>query len=99
MMHASRVGRTAWPLLLCAASAAVTFACVRMSDSNRERHMVKVTIEHVHVQTEKPFGEVAAALEAHGVDAIIAQGFEAGGHRGMFLSVDLTTQVGTLAGS
>ena len=36
-------------------------------------------------------------LEAHGVDAIIAQGFEAGGHRGMFLSDDLTTQVGTFA--
>ena len=36
-------------------------------------------------------------LEAHGVDAIIAQGFEAGGHRGMFLSEDLTTQVGTFA--
>lgn len=36
-------------------------------------------------------------LEAHGVDAIIAQGVEAGGHRGMFLSEDLTTQVGTFA--
>jgi nitronate monooxygenase len=36
-------------------------------------------------------------LEAHGVDAIIAQGIEAGGHRGTFLSDDLTTQVGTLA--
>jgi nitronate monooxygenase len=36
-------------------------------------------------------------LEAHGVDAIIAQGLEAGGHRGMFLSDDPTTQVGTLA--
>lgn len=36
-------------------------------------------------------------LEAHGVDAIIAQGYEAGGHRGMFLSDDLTTQVGTFA--
>jgi nitronate monooxygenase len=36
-------------------------------------------------------------LEARGVDAIIAQGSEAGGHRGMFLSDDLTTQVGTLA--
>jgi len=35
-------------------------------------------------------------LEAHGADAIIAQGLEAGGHRGMFLSDDLTTQVGTL---
>ena len=36
-------------------------------------------------------------LEAFGVDAIIAQGVEAGGHRGMFLSEDLTTQIGTLA--
>lgn len=36
-------------------------------------------------------------LEAQGADAIIAQGVEAGGHRGMFLSDDLTTQVGTLA--
>jgi nitronate monooxygenase len=36
-------------------------------------------------------------LEGQGVDAIIAQGLEAGGHRGMFLSDDLTTQVGTLA--
>jgi len=36
-------------------------------------------------------------LEAQGVDAIIAQGVEAGGHRGMFLSDDLTTQTGTFA--
>jgi len=36
-------------------------------------------------------------LEAHGVDAVIAQGLEAGGHRGMFLSQDSTTQLGTLA--
>ena len=36
-------------------------------------------------------------LEAGGVDLIIAQGLEAGGHRGMFLSDDLTTQVGSLS--
>jgi nitronate monooxygenase len=36
-------------------------------------------------------------LEAHGADAIIAQGLEAGGHRAMFLTEELTTQVGTLA--
>jgi nitronate monooxygenase len=36
-------------------------------------------------------------LEARGVDAIIVQGVEAGGHRGMFLSDDLTTQIGTFA--
>jgi len=36
-------------------------------------------------------------LEANGADAIVAQGFEAGGHRGIFLSRDLSEQVGTLA--
>lgn len=36
-------------------------------------------------------------LESKGVDAIIAQGVEAGGHRGMFLSDDVTTQMGTFA--
>ena len=41
--------------------------------------------------------EEALWLEAQGADAIIAQGLEAGGHRGMFLTDDLTTQMGTLA--
>jgi nitronate monooxygenase len=41
--------------------------------------------------------EEALWLEAHGADAVIAQGLEAGGHRGLFLSDDLNTQVGTLA--
>ncbi|MCC5884265.1 MAG: nitronate monooxygenase [Halomonas sp.] len=41
--------------------------------------------------------EEARWLEAHGADAVIAQGLEAGGHRGMFLSDDVTTQVGTFA--
>jgi nitronate monooxygenase len=41
--------------------------------------------------------EEALWLQDHGVDAIIAQGLEAGGHRGMFLSDDLNTQLGTFA--
>jgi nitronate monooxygenase len=41
--------------------------------------------------------EEALWLQAHGADAIIAQGLEAGGHRGMFLNADLSTQMGTLA--
>jgi nitronate monooxygenase len=41
--------------------------------------------------------EEARWLESQGVDAVIAQGLEAGGHRGLFLSEDLTTQMGTLA--
>ena len=36
-------------------------------------------------------------LEDQGCDAIIAQGFEAGGHRGMFLTEDVSTQTGTMA--
>jgi nitronate monooxygenase len=41
--------------------------------------------------------EEALWLQDHGVDAIIAQGLEAGGHRGMFLNENITTQIGTLA--
>lgn len=41
--------------------------------------------------------EEARWLEANGVDAVVAQGLEAGGHRGIFLSEDLSTQVGTFA--
>src|SRR5436190_6433483 len=36
-------------------------------------------------------------LEQHGVDVVIAQGYEAGGHRGMFLSDDIAAQSGTFA--
>ncbi|MGH1419065.1 MAG: NAD(P)H-dependent flavin oxidoreductase [Hyphomicrobiaceae bacterium] len=36
-------------------------------------------------------------LEDRGCDGIIAQGFEAGGHRGMFLTDETTTQLGTFA--
>ncbi|RKP55928.1 NAD(P)H-dependent flavin oxidoreductase [Pararobbsia silviterrae] len=36
-------------------------------------------------------------LAARGVDAVIAMGLEAGGHRGNFLSDDMATQIGTFA--
>jgi nitronate monooxygenase len=41
--------------------------------------------------------EEARWLEQRGVDAVIAQGFEAGGHRGIFLSDNLAGQVGSFA--
>ncbi len=41
--------------------------------------------------------EEALWLESQGADAVIAQGLEAGGHRGHFLSHDLTQQMGTFA--
>jgi nitronate monooxygenase len=39
----------------------------------------------------------AVWLEQNGADAIIAQGAEAGGHRGMFLTDDIASQPGTFA--
>lgn len=41
--------------------------------------------------------EEAKWLEVNGADGIIAQGIEAGGHRGMFLTQDVSTQLGTFA--
>ena len=41
--------------------------------------------------------EEARWLEANGCDVVIAQGYEAGGHRGMFLTDNLATQIGTFA--
>jgi nitronate monooxygenase len=41
--------------------------------------------------------EEARWLEQRGCDAIVAQGYEAGGHRGMFLDDDVATQVGGLS--
>ena len=41
--------------------------------------------------------EEARWLEDRGCDAIIAQGAEAGGHRGMFLTEDVSAQIGTMA--
>ena len=41
--------------------------------------------------------EEAVWLENKGVDAVIAQGVEAGGHRGMFLESNINAQPGTMA--
>ena len=41
--------------------------------------------------------EEARWLEVRGCDAIVTQGYEAGGHRGMFLNDDISTQAGTMA--
>jgi nitronate monooxygenase len=49
------------------------------------------------IQSSATTVEEARWLEAHGADAIIAQGLEAGGHRGMFLADTLAAQVGTMA--
>jgi nitronate monooxygenase len=41
--------------------------------------------------------EEALWLQEQGVDALIAQGLEAGGHRGHFLDMDISRQLGTFA--
>ncbi|MFO2464321.1 nitronate monooxygenase [Pseudomonas sp. 15FMM2] len=58
-------------------------------------HRVKAT--GAKVLSSATTVEEAVWLELHGCDAIIAMGYEAGGHRGMFLTADLNSQIGTLA--
>ncbi len=50
-----------------------------------------------HILCSATTVEEARWLEAKGVAAIIAQGLEAGGHRGQFLARDLTRQQGTFS--
>jgi nitronate monooxygenase len=59
--------------------------------------LARVKAAGCKVMSSATTAEEARWLEAQGCDAVIAQGVEAGGHRGMFLSEDLATQVGTFA--
>ncbi|WP_342362406.1 nitronate monooxygenase [Terrarubrum flagellatum] len=59
-------------------------------------------VERVRVAGAKILSSATTPIEArwledNGCDAIIAQGFEAGGHRGMFLTADIGAQIGTMA--
>jgi nitronate monooxygenase len=63
----------------------------------REELLERVRRTGAQIWSSATTVEEARWLEARGVDAVIAQGLEAGGHRGMFLSDDVTTQLGTLA--
>ncbi|WP_349263857.1 nitronate monooxygenase [Oligoflexus sp.] len=62
-----------------------------------ERLVARVKAAGCQVMSSATTVEEAIWLEKHGCDAIIAQGFEAGGHRGIFLSRDIENQVGTIA--
>jgi nitronate monooxygenase len=59
--------------------------------------MVRVKSVGKFVLSSATTVEEAVWLEAHGADAVIAQGVEAGGHRGMFLTDDISMQTGTMA--
>jgi nitronate monooxygenase len=59
-------------------------------------------LERVRATGAKILSSANSVREAHwledeGCDAVIAQGLEAGGHQAMFLSDDVSTQVGTMA--
>jgi nitronate monooxygenase len=57
----------------------------------------RLKAEKIVVVSSATTVEEARWLEAHGCDAVIAQGSEAGGHRGMFLTDDVASQAGTMA--
>lgn len=59
--------------------------------------LARVKAAGARVLSSATTAEEARWLEANGCDAIIAQGYEAGGHRGMFLTDDVATQAGTFA--
>src|ERR1700722_10170546 len=57
----------------------------------------RLKAEKIVIVSSATTAEEARWLEAHGADAVIAQGLEAGGHRGMFLVDDIARQAGTMA--
>ncbi|MBA3911815.1 MAG: 2-nitropropane dioxygenase [Rhodobacter sp.] len=63
-----------------------------------ERHLLdRVRATGAKILSSATTVDEALWLEAAGCHAIIAQGYEAGGHRGMFLTDDITTQIGTVS--
>jgi len=59
--------------------------------------LARVKAAGCHVISSATTVAEAVWLEQRGVDAVIAQGYEAGGHRGMFLTDNIAAQVGTFA--
>jgi nitronate monooxygenase len=59
--------------------------------------MVRVRKTGARILSSATTVEEARWLEARGVDAVVAQGLEAGGHRGHFLNHDLNRQMGLFA--
>jgi len=90
--------RTPFDAALCAAIEELKPAVVSFHFGLPDAALVKRVKEAgCLVISSATTSEEARWLEAHGCDAVIAQGAEAGGHRGMFLTDNLATQVGTFA--
>src|SRR5215831_13203458 len=79
---------------------AVSNACLiamRLPTSGPVILLLRVRSAGAKILSSATSVDEARWLEDQGCDAIIAQGVEAGGHRGMFLTEDVSTQVGTMA--
>jgi nitronate monooxygenase len=59
----------------------------------------RLKAEKIVVVSSATTAEEARWLEAQGIDAVIAQGLEAGGHRGMFLTSDIMGDIARQAGT
>ena len=62
-----------------------------------QEHLARIRATGAKILSSATTAAEARRLESEGCDAIIAQGLEAGGHRGMFLTDSVATQVGTMA--
>jgi nitronate monooxygenase len=60
-------------------------------------HLARVKAAGSKIMASATTAREAIWLEEHGADVIIAQGAEAGGHRGMFLTDNIAEQPGTFA--
>ena len=62
-----------------------------------EKLLARVRTTGAKIVSSATSVDEARWLEDRGCDAIVAQGYEAGGHRGIFLTSDVSTQAGTIA--
>jgi nitronate monooxygenase len=91
-------GRTAFDFAMCDLVAELRPDVVSFHFGLPEKTLVaRVKAAGSKILSTATTVQEAQWLEAEGCDAIIAQGIEAGGHRGMFLTDDISTQLGTLS--
>ena len=91
-------GRRPFDAVACAVVEAYRAAVVSFHFGLPESRLLdRVRMTGAKVLSSATTVDAALWLAEHGCDAIIAQGYEAGGHRGLFLSDDISTQAGTMA--
>jgi nitronate monooxygenase len=95
---ASTAGRAPFDEQMCALVEEVRPKVVSFHFGLPEPHLLaRVKAAGCRILSSATTVAEARWLEERGCDAIIAQGYEAGGHRGMFLTADIATQAGTFA--